>query len=290
MFERELERIINKEFKVVRMRKSALQKIVKYAEISENFFGGREFGCCLIKPKAEKEDIITDVYLPFQSTTYSSVDLRPISEIVKAKELELFGFDAVGEFHYHGIFPAFSSSKDEEIKERARILSASPLKKSCYITLISGKVEGVSKDGEKLSLKIPSNYLEKVELRFAERRTRFDRIKRILKMVGFEFLEDELKDAFMDLKLNLVINYAYYMIMNRAKEWYSEVIYQPVCPGCGPYPISAKRVRMEILEDCKEIDEEDLRRNMEERIVYSTSRIQRRLNELERMPIWSKHL
>ncbi len=301
MFDEEAKEIVRNEFKSLKICKSALEKIFRYGELLYEMTGEpREFFGCLVKPKTQKDDLVSEIYLPFNTeSTVSRVRFNPISDFIRNKELKLLGYEMLGEFHYHGIFPARPSSRDEE--ERSRILHSTSLIKFYPRKII---FEGIftqtfRKDG-KINLKTNSNFLDEIELHFTERKIPYLRklypyLNKLLKKIGLGSLsfENRMKKARFRVSLNLGICYAYNMILNNQREIYSEIIYYPICPACGPSKISFEKIKLEVVDDSKRINESELREILKERVIYAASRIQQKIRELdekERMFIWSKYI
>lgn len=297
MFDEEIKEIEEKEFTSLKILRSAKEKILKYGELlTEISREVKEFAGCLVKPKFQKEDIVNDIYLPFQSTTTSKVDLKGISDYIKLRELNLLGYDIIGEFHYHGAYSSFPSAWDQEIKEKIRVLSLSPMFKSYNKTFLKGYITNLKGDEKRINFEIDSGFLDSMELRFRDKTPEnflSKNFKKILKKFGIKTFEDRLKNAEVKINLNLIVHYAYNMILNKYGDIYSEIIYLPICPACGPYQIKFKKVKTEIIEDSRKFDEEEMRKNLEERVIYGSSRLQQKIRELdekERMLLWSKYI
>ena len=296
VFDEEIREIEEREFNCLKMLSSVKEKILKYCKLLKEISGEeRELAGCLIKPKFQKNDLVTDIYLPFQVSTTSRVSLSGISDYIKVKELNLLGYEEIGEFHYHAGYAAYPSPADERIGERIRILSSSSLLKLYPKIFLKGNVSNLKFSGEEIFIKPDSRFLENIEIRTKKSFPNLlsKKFEKIFKRIGIKTFEDRLRDAELKVTFNLIIHYAYNVILNKYGEIYSEVIYQPICPACGPYPIKFKRIGLEFVEDWKKLDEEEMRKNLEERVIYGSSRLKQKIRELdekERMLLWSKYI
>lgn len=298
MFDEEIKEIEEKEFNSLKILKSTKEKIFKYSELLTKISGEiREFAGCLVKPEYQKEDIVTDVYLPFQKSTTSGINLSGYSDYIKLRELSLLGYHMIGEFHYHGTFLAHPSPADEESKERIRVLSSSPMVKSYTKTFLKGNANNLKfGNGERIKFNLDSRFVDSIELKLKDSifpQFLTDNFRKIVKKLRVKTFEDRLREAEVKINLNLIIHYAYNMILNKDGEIYSEIIYQPICPACGPYPVKFKRVKTVVIEDFRELNEEEMKKDLEEKVIYGSSKLQQKIRELderERMLLWGKYI
>jgi proteasome lid subunit RPN8/RPN11 len=268
-------------FNELSISRNTFRKMMEYAKIlEEESTYMREFGGIMVKSKEQKDDVVTDIFVPRQKATSSDFYV-PYSEVYNLFfEINSKNKKPLGRFHYHCLFPPYPSLKDK--KERRIILAENLIFNQLF--LLGGEtIEGkfidvkIKEENNKKEIFLKSNnpYLGRIKLTWNKEQTLLNKSKNVY--IIHNILKNFLKKTdpyFFDVEDFIQANffivrpkaygYGYNFIFNKSGEMYAEIIYQRI-DSCGPVgKIKYKPLNVKIVDHHNDVKftEEEIRNDI----------------------------
>lgn len=266
--------------------KNVVRKMIEYGRILEEESGyPREYSAYMVKSKNQKDDVITDMIVPYHDKASAShYYVSPSSYADAIFKIDSLQKHLLGRFHYHGIYAAQPSPEDME--ERKFILAETMINNKIFIDgkggimvgrFLNAKIED-NDNIEKISVETNNPYLGKVELIMRRKKQlpmpKFLHrlIKYSLEKIDHNFIDVEDFKGRIDFLITrpIVYGYGYNFILNKKNEMYAEIIYQRI-EFSGPVnELKFKPLKVRLVDHPNDVQftEKDLRNDIIEKFKF----------------------